>query len=182
MPTKVLVVEDDINIAEPVSYTHLPATYVGQGSNYGFAGGLLGYTTESPELKDSLEEMVRRKIPIEFKTADIGRTHPNAAELFITGVDGSSVTALTHSTGGGMFEIVKVDGFDVSINGSAKKTLVFCSDGGEARKTIAGLPKVKYQTAEHSGEGVLFEITHEEALPAGVLESLSCLLYTSRCV
>ena len=30
-----------------------PATYVGQGSNYGFAGGLLGYTTETPELKDS---------------------------------------------------------------------------------------------------------------------------------
>ena len=44
----------------------LATTYHGQGSDIGFVGGLLGYELWDDELKDSLDEAVKRGILIRF--------------------------------------------------------------------------------------------------------------------
>lgn len=36
-----------------------PETYIGQGSNFGFTGGLLRYQTDDPRMKDAVKKITR---------------------------------------------------------------------------------------------------------------------------
>lgn len=103
-----------------------PNTYIGQGSDFGFTGGLLGYDTDNPQLKNAVKiarEMGRK---ISFSKEKLGYLHPNQAEVRIYD-DANRVvmTAMTFSVGGGMFEIRKLDEFDVMIDGNQYQFFVY---------------------------------------------------------
>ena len=54
-----------------------PGTHVGQGSDYAFAGGLLGIPIDDPRFKDALQIAKEQGVEISFREADLGYEHPN---------------------------------------------------------------------------------------------------------
>ena len=144
----------DIVFEEKGSY---PSTYRGQGSDYGFVGGFLGYFPEDERLKDSLKIALENNIEINFKTEDLGMNHPNEAEIRIYENEKLEMTVLTHSIGGGMFNIVKLDGFDVFITGEIKKVFLKTEDIYLKNELIEILNKEDYNIQEKD-EIIFFEI------------------------
>lgn len=104
-----------------------PSTYIGQGSNFGFTGGLLGMKTDDPQLKNSIQIAKENNCDISFSQEMLSHTHPNEARIDVYGEDGKvEMNALTLSTGGGTFEITKLDGFPVFIDGSCRLSFIEC--------------------------------------------------------
>lgn len=137
-----------------------PSTYIGQGSNFGFTGGLLGYDTDDPRLKDSVEIARETGIDISFSEEVLSACHPNEARIDIYGEnDQVELSVLTFSTGGGMFEIAEMDGFPVHMDGSEPKIYICCQNNGVAdlKQCLLKLP-AKLEWKEKEGK-VLFCIS-----------------------
>lgn len=115
-----------------------PSTYIGQGSNFGFTGGLLGMKTDNAELKNSVQIAKAQGRDISFSQEMLSHTHPNEARIDVYDDDGNvEMNALTLSTGGGTFEITQLDGFPIFINGNCRLSFVKCSiDGVEKIKDL----------------------------------------------
>ena len=128
----------DIRKAEVVYDTagSYPATHVGQGSDRGFAGGLLGFATGDPRIKDSLEIAKEMGVEIDFRIEPLTHRHPNEARIDVYGDDGRvGMSVLTHSTGGGTFRILEVDGAPADIDGG-RDIEVVCPDGTKRRSGV----------------------------------------------
>jgi L-serine dehydratase len=98
--------------------------YQGQGTDRGFTGGLLGWGPEDERLSRSLEEAAKQGIQVEFRVEDFAADHPNTARIRLkSDEDQVHLTAL--SVGGGMIEIVEINGFPVSISGDFFEVLFF---------------------------------------------------------
>jgi len=119
-----------------------PSTCVGQGSNFGFTGGLLGLKNDDPRMKDSQIIAKELGVDISFSQEVLSQRHPNEARIDIYDEDGEvGLSVLTFSTGGGMFEIVEMDGFPVFMDGSKEQVYVCCYPWA-ARKFYDRLEKV----------------------------------------
>lgn len=119
-----------------------PSTCVGQGSNFGFTGGLLGLKNDDPRMKDSQKIAKELGVDISFSQEVLSQRHPNEARIDIYDEDGEvGLSVLTFSTGGGMFEIVEMDGFPVFMDGSKEQVYVCCYPWA-ARKFYDRLEKV----------------------------------------
>lgn len=133
-----------------------PSTYIGQGSDYGFAGGLLGIPIDDPRFKDSLRIAKEQGVDISFKTANLGYDHPNQAEIRIYEDPQDSKPALrlmTFSIGGGMIEIRSMDVFPVYIDGSCKEAFILCSEEQEdAVEEVIRQNQYFYDRTDRKGE------------------------------
>ncbi len=105
-----------------------PSTCVGQGSNFGFTGGLLGMRNDDPDIKDSERIAREQGVAITFAQEKLSARHPNEARIDVYDQEGKiGLSVGTLSTGGGMFEIVELDGFPVYIDGSREQLFVSCT-------------------------------------------------------
>ena len=106
-----------------------PNTHVGQGSNYGFAGGLLGLALDDSKVRDALELAKNLGITINFHVKKLSGSHPNEVRIdfYNKELDKPSMSVLCFSTGGGTFQIAELDGFPIFHNGQRKKYYVVCS-------------------------------------------------------
>ena len=134
-----------------------PKTCVGQGSNFGFTGGLLGMKNDDPSLKDAERIAVSRGVEITFAQEKLSARHPNEARIDVfddTGEVGMSV--LTLSVGGGMFRIVEMDGYRVEMDGGRAQLYVCCSRG-QAQAVSAALASLAGEVvaAENGTDAVL---------------------------
>ena len=124
-----------------------PATYIGQGSNFGFTGGLLGMKTDDPRMKNAVEIAKETGREIRFSQEMLSHIHPNEARIDVYGENGTvEMSALTLSTGGGTFEIVKLDKFPVFIDGSCRLSFVKCTQ--QAAERITNTIKAQFPYAE----------------------------------
>ena len=137
------ILRADVVFEEQGSY---PSTYIGQGSNFGFTGGLLGYAADDPRLKDSVEIAKKEGRSITFQKAPLGFRHPNQALIRVYDAGGDEeMTLMTFSVGGGMFQITEMDGFPVYIDGGTEQVFILCrsaaaADGVKAHLAGLGLP------------------------------------------
>ena len=104
-----------------------PGTHVGQGSDFGFAGGLLGLAADDPRFRDALELAQERAVPIRFDFENLGTHHPNEARLDVPGDGKPALSVLSYSTGGGTFRLVEMDGFPIDFDGQREKLYLACS-------------------------------------------------------
>ncbi len=109
----------------------LATTHASQGSDMGLLGGLLGWEATDERLVDSAEAAAAAGMKIDFRIVDYGATHPNTYRLTLkNGADCHALTAI--STGGGMIEVIEIDGSPVSIAGDYFETLIDAGrDGAE---------------------------------------------------
>lgn len=150
--------------------------YQGQGTDRGLVGGLLGWGPEDHRLSRSLEEAAKQGIDVEFHVLDFAADHPNTARIILkSDEDQVNLTAL--SVGGGMIEIVEVNGFPVSISGDFFEVLFFLDKGHGAvagdlleHLTPLGLIVEGLDVATVSGQSLVsLKLRHE--LPAPTLEA-----------
>lgn len=106
----------------------LPTTHDTQGSDMGLFGGLLGWEADDERLPDSMRIFVESGGGVRIETVDVGDPHPNTYRLTLrNGRDCHTLRAI--STGGGMIEVVDIDGAKVSIFGDYYETLLYIHGG-----------------------------------------------------
>jgi L-serine dehydratase len=107
----------------------LPTTHDTQGSDMGLCGGLMGWEAVDPRLPESLQILRSSGVGIAIETVDAGDPHPNTYRLTLR-KPGDVHTLRGISTGGGMIEVIDIDGFTVSIGGDYYETLLFVEGAG----------------------------------------------------
>lgn len=101
----------------------LPLTHDSQGSDMGLFGGLLGWNADDERLPESKDYLANAGIGIRFETVDSGDPHPNTYRLTLTN-DQEEHSLIAISTGGGMIEVINIDGFSLSMIGDYCETLL----------------------------------------------------------
>jgi len=107
----------------------LATTHASQGSDMGLFGGLLGWDATDERLVESSRAIREAGIKFDIKIVDNGAAHPNTYKLTLRNSNEThSLTAI--STGGGMIEIIEIDGNQVSMAGDYFETLIYPDTGG----------------------------------------------------
>ena len=102
----------------------LPATHTSQGSDMGMFGGLLGWNADDERLPDSKAQLTKSGIDLEFVYGDYKDSHPNTYRMTLSSEqDKHSLIAI--STGGGMIEVLSIDGVPLTIFGDYHEALVW---------------------------------------------------------
>lgn len=100
----------------------LPTTHASQGSDMGLFGGLLGWDADDERLPQSEKALRDAGIALKIETVDIGDPHPNTYRLTLTNTT-ETRSLIAISTGGGMIEVVALDGKPVSFFGDREESL-----------------------------------------------------------
>lgn len=101
----------------------LPTTHDTQGSDMGLFGGLMGWDAADERLPGSMQTLEDTGVRIAIETVDAGDPHPNTYRLTLRS-DEETHTLRAISTGGGMMEVIDIDGFAVSMFGDCFETLI----------------------------------------------------------
>jgi len=118
-------------------------TYHTQGTDIGFAAGLLGLIPDDQTMPISLEKARGENIDIKFKITDFIADHPNTIKIMLADQEGKKIHLKAISVGGGLIEIKKIEEFPLSICGDFYETLLFYSriTSKEAEKIIEQIKK-----------------------------------------
>jgi L-serine dehydratase len=108
----------------------LATTHDSQGSDMGLFGGLLGWEATDERLIESPRAIREAGIDVEIRLSEYGAWHPNTYKIRLTGPDRQH-EMIALSTGGGMIEIIELDGFQVSLAGDYYETLIYSESGGQ---------------------------------------------------
>jgi len=101
----------------------LATTHESQGSDMGLFAGLLGWEAADERLPDSARTIRASGVKVDILIGDFGFIHPNTYRITLThGWQRHVVTGV--STGGGMIEIVEIDGVPLSMFGDYWETLI----------------------------------------------------------
>ncbi len=104
----------------------LPTTHESQGSDMGLFGGLLGWQADDERLPNSAQALAEAGIKLRIETVDVGDPHPNTYRLTLKNAhETHSMVAI--STGGGMIEVIEIDGVPLSMDGGHHETLIWVS-------------------------------------------------------
>ena len=102
----------------------LPTTHESQGSDMGLFGGLLGWDADDERLPDSSQALAGAGIKLRIETVDVGDPHPNTYRLTLRNArEQHSLIAL--STGGGMVQVLSIDGVPMPMDGGCHETLIW---------------------------------------------------------
>jgi len=109
----------------------LATTHDSQGSDMGLFGGLLGWEADDERLPDSARIIRESGVNVSIEIGQFDNPHPNTYRLTLKNADRRhSLKAV--STGGGIVEIIEIDGFTVSIAGDYRVTLIRTDGSGQA--------------------------------------------------
>ena len=149
----------------------LATTHKSQGSDMGLFGGFLGWEAFDERLQFSEEYIQKEKINIDIIINPLSISkHPNTYQLTLTSpTECRRLVAI--STGGGMIEVISIDGARVAMAGDYYETLIYCE---APQKVKAYLEKVfKADFLEwHEGEVSFLEIKAQQFLPDTFCEEL----------
>lgn len=102
----------------------LPTTHESQGSDMGLFGGLLGWDADDERLPDSAQALADAGIKLRIETVDVGDPHPNTYRLTLRNAH-EQHTLIAISTGGGMMEVLSMDGVPMPMDGGYHETLIW---------------------------------------------------------
>ncbi len=132
----------------------LPTTHDSQGSDMGLFGGLLGWDAADERLPRSPQALRDTGVNLRIETVDTGDKHPNTYRLTLGSTRGKTHSLIAISTGGGIIEVINLDGFAVSVFGDYHETLLSVIGNGQA--LVQRLPELVQVDAillhEHCGK------------------------------
>ncbi len=111
----------------------------GHGTHLALVAGLLGYPPDDARLPNAVQEARAAGLEVTFRDVDLGDVHPNSAQLTVSAADGTQVSMIASSTGGGVIEVIRVDGFRVSFSGGAPTLLLRYPDHSGVIARVATL-------------------------------------------
>jgi len=145
----------------------LAKTHRGHGTDFGFAGGLLGIPLTDPRVADACAVAARDGVDIRFRVLDYGAAHPSHYRIEARDGRGTIRRWDAVSTGGGMIEMLRLNGHPVSVNGAFYEVLAFLPEG-PARARAAALLSGEIASAD----AALVQIRLFGPPEAGALESV----------
>ncbi len=102
----------------------LATTHESQGSDMGLFGGFLGWEAHDARLPNFREGIHDAGINVNIEIVPLQNDHPNTYQITLKNYkETHTLTAI--SIGGGMIEILEIDGAEVSIAGDYCETLVY---------------------------------------------------------
>ncbi len=105
----------------------LATTHDSQGSDMGLFGGLLGWDAHDERMEDSRQALEDTGAAIDFLIGEYHDPHPCTYKLKLTNPD-ESHEMIAISSGGGMIEVIEIDGAELSMAGDYYETLVYIDD------------------------------------------------------
>jgi L-serine dehydratase len=121
--------------ADIVLHGSFAKTGRGHGTDRALVAGLLGFRPDDGRLPDAHGEAERAGLALSWSVADLGNVHPNSVRLTLQG-GGRRATVLGSSIGGGVVEIVEIDGVPVRFGGARHTLLVGHDDFYGAIATV----------------------------------------------
>ncbi len=148
----------------------LPTTHESQGSDMGLFGGLMGWEADEERLPESMRTLQESGVRIRIETVDVGDPHPNTYRLtLLTQHEQHSLRAI--STGGGMIEVVNVDGFAVSMFGDCFATLLWTEGHGTVlREKLSSLMETDAVLLHERDDQQLVEVKAQQFVSDAVLD------------
>jgi L-serine dehydratase len=144
----------------------LVTTHKSQGTDMGLYGGFLGWEPDDARLPDYERHIDTAGIDITVNYLSYGAKHPNTYRIALTNSGGTHhITAI--STGGGMMEVIEIDGRQVAMAGDLFETLIYTADATIDLGDI--LPDTLEDTIVHDG---MIQLRGRQPLSAGALEKL----------
>jgi L-serine dehydratase len=120
-------------------YNSFARTYEGHGSDRAIIAGLLDFKTDDKRIKDAFDHAAERGLKYTFKSVGNASTmHPNTIKLNLKAGD-KEVEVIGQSRGGGVINIVEVDGFSASFSATLHTIII---DAGDVRGSIAFIASV----------------------------------------
>ena len=113
----------------------LATTHKSQGSDMGLFGGFLGWEAHDERLPESDKYLYDAGIDVKINIIDIGNLHPNLYKITLSNHKESKVLQAI-STGGGMIEVISIDGVNLSMHGDFYETLIYCKNPGQVKNFI----------------------------------------------
>ena len=151
----------------------LPTTHESQGSDMGLFGGLLGWDAADERLPGSGEALRSGGVRVRIVTVDAGDPHPNTYRLTLRGHQGHEHRMRAISTGGGMMEVIDVDGFALSMAGDYAETLLWAAGDGKALCEMLAFQVEADAILLHHHEGrALVEVKAQHLLGDAILAVL----------
>lgn len=150
----------------------LATTHESQGSDMGLFGGLLGWEATDERLPDSAQAMRAAGVTVKMEIGDFGFEHPNTYRVELQNArDRHVLTGI--STGGGMIEVVDIDGISLSLFGDFWETLVWMAGRpGEEGDRLAERINADEVLLHECRNGVLLQVKAQRALDDGEINRL----------
>jgi len=150
----------------------LATTHESQGSDMGLLGGLLGWEATDERLPDSPLLIREAGIDVRTEITDTGDDHPNTYRLTV-GNTREHHTVVAVSTGGGMVEIIEIDGVSLSVCGDYWETLVWVEGTTGLDLNSLTCPLTADEVLVHAqGAGHLLQIKGQHPMRDEDLEAL----------
>lgn len=148
----------------------LATTHTGQGSDMGLFGGFLGWEAHDARLPQYRAAIKEAGIRIKIEIVDIQADHPNTYKITLKNAkEQHQVIAL--STGGGMIEVIEIDGAPVQMAGDYHETLIYVRQPGPVRRMLEAAEG--FEALIHCpGKQSFVEIKARQVLPERLLQQL----------
>ena len=108
----------------------LATTHASHGSDMGLLGGFLGWDALDERLAESAKAIQEAGTRVSIEISDIGAEHPSTYKLTLkNSTEQHEMIAI--SAGGGMIEVIEIDGVGVSMAGDYYETLIYLDSSGD---------------------------------------------------
>ncbi len=144
----------------------LATTHKSQGSDMGLFGGFLGWEAHDERLPSSEQYLADAGIKYEIKICELLEKHPNTYQITLSNdKEARRLTAI--STGGGMIEVIQIDGNKVSMAGDYFETLIYCSSPDGIKEFLES-NVVCDEVIIHESENSFIEIKSQQSIPTEI--------------
>lgn len=151
----------------------LATTHKSQGSDMGLFGGFLGWEAYDERLPESEKYLMTTGIKVTINIVPIDFDHPNTYKITLDN-DYESRSLVAISTGGGMIEVIRIDGATVSMAGDYFETLIYCEHPDHILAYLKA--SIEYDDIEfHQGDNHFIEVKSQRALNEVILEELKSM-------
>lgn len=103
-------------------------TYQGHGTDRAIIGGILGFPPSDLRIRDSFKEAEKSGLAYNFRMEELENTAPNTAKIELQGENGAAISTVISSVGGGVVQVVRINGADVKFSAEYPTTVVFNDD------------------------------------------------------
>lgn len=149
----------------------LATTHKSQGSDMGLFGGLLGWSADDDRLPHYQLGVAEAGLDIQIQIEDIQADHPNTYKLTLFNeAEMRELTAI--SLGGGMIEVVEIDGHALKAMGDFHESLIYCEKPEALLPILENIDISFDQVIVHHGRIPFIQIKAQTFLPAALKTQL----------
>ena len=146
----------------------LAESHEGHGTDMGFACGILDIPLTDERVDDYRSLVPQNGIDLEYRILDYGAEHPNFYRIFAESKNRDSLSMDAISTGGGMIEVVALNGFPVSMLGDYfENCYITSAERGEAASEEMlrrELPSLEVMSVSKDGTKCMVDIKTSRTL------------------